>query len=190
MRIALAALIAACCLLVPAAARAADDGDVLKPYSAWITKDDLGAVQSVGIDMLELRFNPAVDTIKAVELDLYEDQAAKLRADGIDLTPIELPKLAPKALRMALAPKTALAPPGDSPNPYYLNFRTYSEPGGIADQIRKVGTDHPDFTKVENIGSTTLGKPILVVKFTADARTTPDGTRPVLLLSAVNHARE
>ena len=44
--------------------------------------------------------------------------------------------------------------------------------------------------KLEQIGTTTLGKPILVIKMTADARNTPDGARPALLFSAINHARE
>ena len=44
--------------------------------------------------------------------------------------------------------------------------------------------------KLEQIGTSTLGKPILVIKMTADARNVPDGTRPALLFSAVNHARE
>ena len=48
----------------------------------------------------------------------------------------------------------------------------------------------PDVMKLEQIGTSTLGKPILAIKMTEDARNTPDGTRPALLFSAINHARE
>ena len=56
--------------------------------------------------------------------------------------------------------------------------------------MRATAAANPDVMKLEQIGTTTLGKPILVIKMTADARNTPDGTRPALLFSAVNHARE
>ena len=64
------------------------------------------------------------------------------------------------------------------------------EPGGIADEMRATAAANPDVMKLEQIGTSTLGKPILVIKMTADARNVPDGTRPALLFSALNHARE
>ena len=64
------------------------------------------------------------------------------------------------------------------------------EPGGIADEMRATAAANPDVMKLEQIGTSTLGKPILVIKMTADARNTPDGTRPAILFSAINHARE
>lgn len=143
--------VAAVCALAPSVATAAP-GETLQAYEATITRDDLGALASVGTDMLEVNFNAATDGAKAIELDLYEEQAAKLRDEGIDLTPMDLPAFnkLPKAVKMAVAPKAA--PPGDSPNPYYLNFRSYSEPGGIADQTRAVAAANPDTAKLETIG--------------------------------------
>ena len=47
-----------------------------------------------------------------------------------------------------------------------------------------------DVVKYERIGTSTLGKPILALKMTADARNVPDGARPAMLFSSNNHARE
>ena len=44
--------------------------------------------------------------------------------------------------------------------------------------------------KLEQIGTSTLGKPIYAIKMTENARNVPDGTRHAILFSAVNHARE
>ena len=66
----------------------------------------------------------------------------------------------------------------------------YSEPGGIADEMRATAAANPDVMKLEQIGTSTLGKPILAIKMTANARNVPDGTRDAILFSSVNHARE
>ena len=66
----------------------------------------------------------------------------------------------------------------------------YSEPGGIADEMKALAAANPDVMKLEQIGTSTLGKPIYAIKMTADARNVPDGTRDAVLFSAVNHARE
>jgi hypothetical protein len=44
--------------------------------------------------------------------------------------------------------------------------------------------------KLEQIGTSTLGKPILAIKMTENARNVKDGTRDAILFSSVNHARE
>ena len=64
------------------------------------------------------------------------------------------------------------------------------EPGGIADEMRRIAAANPDVMKLEQIGTSTLGKPIHAIKMTEDARNVPDGTRHAILFSAVNHARE
>ena len=64
------------------------------------------------------------------------------------------------------------------------------ELGGIADEMRALAAANPDVMKLEQIGTSTLGKPILAIKMTEDARNVPDGSRHAILFSAVNHARE
>ena len=45
-----------------------------------------------------------------------------------------------------------------------------------------------DVVKLVQIGTSLLGKPILALKITSDARNVPDGTRPSVLYGAVNRA--
>ena len=49
---------------------------------------------------------------------------------------------------------------GDSPNPYFNVYRSYMEPGGIADEMTAIAAANPDVMKLEQIGTSTLGKPI------------------------------
>ena len=49
---------------------------------------------------------------------------------------------------------------GDSPNPFFNVYRSYMEPGGIADEMKATAAANPDVMKLEQIGTSTLGKPI------------------------------
>src|SRR3954471_19601688 len=100
------------------------------------------------------------------------------KANGIDLEAETLPKT------------KRLATGGDSPNPYYDVFRSYSEKDGIADELRAEAAANRDVAKLVTIGTSLLGKPILAIKITDDARNVADGSRPAVLFGAVNHARE
>ena len=56
--------------------------------------------------------------------------------------------------------------------------------------MRAIAAAHRDIVKLETIGHTTLGKPIMVLKITNDARNTPDNTRiPVLYSRGQPRAR-
>ena len=50
--------------------------------------------------------------------------------------------------------------------------------------------ENRDVVKYERIGTSTLGKPIAVLKVTQNARNVADSTRPAVLYSSNNHARE
>ena len=96
------------------------------------------------------------------------------RRDGIDRS----------GARRSRSPGAKSKALGDSPNPFFNVWRSYCEPGGIADEMRATAAANPDVMKLEQIGTSTLGKPILAIKMTADARNVPDGARPALLFSA------
>ena len=129
--------------------------------------------------MLEVNFDAATDAGKAVELDLYDEQAAKLRDEGIDLDQMDVPAVAklPKAVKLALAPEGG-ATGGDSPNPYYDVFRSYSEPGGIADELRARRPRNRDVAKLVQIGTSLLGKPILRSRSPTTRATRPTARAP------------
>src|SRR6185437_7692549 len=174
--LAVASLLA--CALTPAAANAAS-GDYLRPYEATVDSTQAATLEAKGFDLQEGGYDPSITYDQQVGIVATAKQAAGLESDGISV--------AAEAPQKAVAKSKAL---GDSPNPYFNVYRSYSEPGGIADQMRATAAANPDVMKLEQIGTSTLGKPILVIKMTADARNVADGSRPALLFSAVNHARE
>ena len=51
-------------------------------------------------------------------------------------------------------------------------------------------SEYRGVTKLVEYGKSLLGKPLLALKITADARNSADGSKPAVLLGATNHARE
>ncbi len=52
----------------------------------------------------------------------------------------------------------------------YDVYRSYSEPGGIADELRATAAAHPAITKLVTIGRAVQGQPILALKVTKEPR--------------------
>jgi len=99
--------------------------------------------------------------------------------------------------RLAAAPtkskSAAAAKPetgGDSPNQFYDVYRSYSEPGGVKDEMISLAAQYRGLAKLVVIGQSGQGQDIVALKVTKDARNVRDGARPAMLFSAVNHARE
>ncbi|MEW9551434.1 M14 family zinc carboxypeptidase [Nonomuraea sp. NPDC050783] len=72
----------------------------------------------------------------------------------------------------------------------YNVWRSYSEPGGIADQLKALADANKDVVKLQSIGRTLRGQDILAAKVSTGARLLPDGLKPAALYSATQHARE
>jgi hypothetical protein len=72
----------------------------------------------------------------------------------------------------------------------YTVWKSYSESGGIADQLKSIANANKDLVKLESVGKSLNGKDILAVKVTTGARLLPDGIKPATLYSATQHARE
>src|SRR5262249_10592286 len=160
--LAIASLLA--CALTPAAANAAS-GDYLRPYEATVDSTQAATLEAKGFDLQEGGFDPSKSYDQQVGIVATGKQASDLEAAGIHVPAVPADK--PVAKNKAL---------GNSPNPYFNIYRSYSEPGGIADEMRATAAANPDVMKLENIGTSTLGKPILVIKMTADARNIADGS--------------
>jgi hypothetical protein len=168
------------CALAPATTFGAESQGAIWPYVAHV--DDAGEAAELGklgIDMTETGYDTG--DLSAQDLSVYitPTQAKALEARGVDVVAEKMDAAKPKNAAL-----------GDSPNPYFNVWRSYSEPGGIADEMRALAAANKDVMKLETIGISALGKPILAIKMTRDARNTKDGTRPALLFSAINHARE
>ncbi len=69
-------------------------------------------------------------------------------------------------------------------------YRSWDEPGGIRDELHAVAKDNPQLVKAEVLGHTYGGRELLALKVTQSARDVPDGSRPAVLYSATQHARE
>ncbi len=168
------------CALVPAFASAAERQNV-RPYSAIVDEDQAAELARIGVDLGHSGYRPDRSGPQPVTVEIFPYQAAELEGRGVDLQQIDMPPLGPKSLR-----ETG----GDSPNPYYDVYRQYMGPGGILEEMQALAAQHRDIIKPMIVGHSLLGKPIIVLKMTADARNTPDGTRPAVFYSSVNHARE
>lgn len=72
----------------------------------------------------------------------------------------------------------------------YQVWRSYSEPGGIADQLRVLAAANPDVVRLVSVGKSLQGREILAAKVTANARRSPDGARPAVLYLGTQHVRE
>ncbi|MGW4462078.1 M14 family zinc carboxypeptidase [Micromonospora sp. NPDC004704] len=114
----------------------------------------------------------------AVQVVLSKEQAARLATKGVKLS---VKKVRGKEASRALREQSANG---------WSAFRSYSEPGGIRDEITSTAARFPKLTKVETIGKTVQGKPILAVKVTKNAKNVEDGKRPAVLYGAAQHARE
>ena len=60
----------------------------------------------------------------------------------------------------------------------------------LMEQLEDLAAEHPRIAKLETIGRSLRGVPIYAMKVTKDARKKKDGSRPAVLFSATQHARE
>ncbi|HWT91757.1 MAG TPA: M14 family zinc carboxypeptidase, partial [Solirubrobacteraceae bacterium] len=180
----------------------AQGADALRMYAVTVDRDSVSALSDVGVDLSHTGFRRTVEHPQTIYVDLIDAQAKAVRADGLELdeiTPGPHVTDSEADLRAATGPKvrsrgraTAAKPEtgGDSPNPFYDVFRSYSEPGGIKDEMAKLASEHRGMAKLVVIGTSGQGQDIVALKVTRDARNVRDGERPAMLFSAVNHARE
>ena len=167
------------CACAPAVASAEEDW--LRPYKAVVDDGDAVELAKAGVDLEHAGYDTSKDYGQAIGVVLTESDANRLEARGLEL----------EELSMAEAGATAGSLAADeSPNPFYSVYRTFMEPGGIHDEMLELAAENRDIVKYERIGTSTLGKPIAVLKVTQNARNVADGTRPAVLYSSNNHARE
>ena len=144
-----------------------------------LTHKQLKQLSDLGLDRsdLSVRQGATKDTA-SVEVVLSQRQAAKLKALGLKL---EEKKVGGTSVSKRLSNKAASG---------YTVFRSYSEDGGIRDELRQLARQYPKLTKLVSIGKTVQGKNILAMKVTKNAAQVQDGSRPSVLYSSTQHARE
>jgi hypothetical protein len=162
----------------PTAAASAPKAD--QPLDAYTASDvsaeQLRALARQGYDLHEA--HPTGDTTR-VDLVLTGAEAERLRGQGID---VRLARVkGGQTVRQFAAAQAEFG---------YTVWKSYDEPGGYHDQLTTIARDYPGVTKLVKLGTTYQGRDILALKMTQGARGQKDGSRPAVIFSATQHARE
>jgi len=152
------------------------DPDRLDAYTATVAPSQLPAIAQQGFDVSGQR--PVKDGLE-LDLVLSQQQADKLEALGVD---VELTRVKGGKTVRQFAAEQAVGG--------FTVWRSFDEPGGIRDQLYAAARKNPQLVKLEVLGHTGQGREIIAVKLTQGARDVPDGTRPAVLYSSTQHARE
>ncbi|MCC7019094.1 MAG: immune inhibitor A [Ardenticatenales bacterium] len=115
-----------------------------------------------------------------VDLVVTADDARMLKAD----------RRLPVALWRDPIGRTASQLAAEQAEDGYAVWRKYDGPGGFRELADEVAKAHPELVKHVVIGTSVQGRPIVALKVTKDANSTPDGARPAVLYMALQHARE
>ena len=150
--------------------------DRLDVYTAVVPAGQLGALSAQGYDITGARQSA---TGVELQLILTKAQRAKLAQDGIATTLTRVK--GGKTVKQFAAAQSAHG---------FNVWRSYDEPGGFRDQMYAIARDNPQLAKLVKLGTTLQGREILAIKLTQSAREVPDGSRPAVLYSALQHARE
>ncbi|TDO45023.1 immune inhibitor A peptidase M6 [Kribbella sp. VKM Ac-2527] len=153
-------------------------GGGLEVYVGELAPDQLQKLAALGLDHEDVSTGKTANGKVRVEAIISDLQAEKLRSDGVELTVkrVKGKKASEEANRIALAGNTV--------------YRSYSEEGGIRDELIATANANPGLAKLVNLGKSVNGQDILAVKVTKGARTLKDGKRPAVLYAAAQHARE
>lgn len=164
----------------PSATAVPGQGDKggLEVYAGELVPDQLQKLAALGLDHEDVATGKAENGKVRVEAVITDLQAEKLRSDGVELAvkKVKGNKASEEAARIALAGNTV--------------YRSYSEAGGIRDELIATARANPGLTKLVSIGKSVNGQDILALKVTKGARQLQDGKRPAVLYAGAQHARE
>ena len=168
-------------------APAAQADDALKMYRVTVDEQGVGTLAELGVDIGHTGYDHSKKIAQTIFVDLIDQQAREARADGPGADRGHAgpardarPRSPSGSRRRRRARAAALAKPetgGDSPNQFYDVYRTYSEPGGIKDEMTSLAAQYPGLAKLVVIGKTGQGQDIVALKVTKDARNV-EGRRP------------
>ena len=163
-------------VLSPIGASAVDDGGELDIYTADVSTAEAAELVAGGLDIADSRYT---ESGVSVDLVLTDDEAEGLRDRGVDVKV--------KKNKDGKSPKQLAAEQAESG---YDVFRSWDEPGGIRDELYRLAKENPQLVKLEVLGETYQGRELIAIKLTQGARGIADGTRPAVLYSSTQHARE
>ncbi len=155
-----------------------DRGSGLEVFVGELTPAQLDSLAAEGLDREDVATGRLRNGKVRVEAVMDERRGRKLQDRGFDLT---VKRVNGKKASTALAQEAAAG---------YEVFRSYSEPGGIRDELVDTARRHPKIAKLVSIGRSVNGQEILALKVTKNARALKDGKRPAVLYNSAQHARE
>ena len=163
-------------MLGPVGASAVDDDGALDMYTADVSGTEAAEIVAGGFDIADSRV-----TEDGVSLDivLTDSEAKGLQARGLDVK-VKKNKDG-KSARQLAAEQAASG---------FNVWRSWDEPGGIRDELYRLAKENPQLVKLEVLGHTHQGRELIALKLTQGARGIADGTRPAVLHSSTQHARE
>ena len=176
MAVGVAAFAMVFAVLGPVGASAAEDEDALDMYTADVSTAEAAEIAAAGFDVADSR---VTDDGVSVDVVLTEDEAAALRDRGVDVK-VKKNKDGKSARQLAVEQAAS----------GYNVWRSWDERGGIRDELYRVAKDNPQLVKLVVLGHTYQGREIIAMKLTQGARGQADGTRPGVLHSSTQHARE
>jgi hypothetical protein len=153
-------------------------GGGLEVYVGQVDAAGLEALKQVGLDHEDVATGKGSKGKVRVEVVMNGRQAEALAAEGVAL---DVKRVNGKKASRALAEMNAEG---------YQGFRSWSEDGGIADELRQTAADHPKLAKLVPFGETVQGQELLAVKVTKQANQLKDGKRPAVMYLGAQHARE
>jgi len=164
-------------MLLPVGANAIeDDADGLDVYTADVTAAGAAVIAAGGFDVVDSR---VTDAGVSLDIVLTPGEAKGLQARGLDVKV--------KKNKDGKSVKQLAAEQAESG---YTVWRSWDEQGGIRDELYRLAKDNPQLVKLVVLGHTYEGREIIALKLTQGARGIADGTRPAVLYSSTQHARE
>lgn len=162
----------------PAVTQEDPGGSGLEVYVVEGQVAQLNELAEVGIDTSHVVQESAGAGQVRLDAVITESQAAQLRKEGLD---VRVKRVNGRKASEEAARQNAAG---------YEAYRSYSEDGGIEDELRAAAAANPGISKLVSIGKTVNGQDILALKVTKDARLHKDGKRPAVLYGGAQHARE
>ena len=168
-------LAAAAITLMIAPAAAAKGREKLEMYTLRGSAATIGEL-TAGVELAGVRRTASGLRAEAV---LTRDQRAKLAAAGVKV------RLTRNAKGQTVTEQAAAQAAAG-----FDVWRSWDEPGGIRDELYDVARRNPQLVKLEVLGTTHQGRELIALKLTQGARDEVDGSRPSVLYSSNQHARE
>ena len=176
MFVAVAAAVALVVAAPSQASRAAGpvDRGQIDAYTATVTPEQRSQLARLGHDLSEQ--GHAKDK---VQLYLTPRQADDVRKLGIN----------PQLTRVKGGQSVREFAAAQALNGFTV-WRSYDEDGGIRDQMYAAAAANSSIAKLVKLGTTVQGRELLAIKLTQGAPGQADGSRPAVLYSSTQHARE